>query len=237
MTPARESWDEDGVVEVELGLKDRGHPFVMLSEELDCTVKLERMLPRNAGVYSAFYSVENADPDEADVVVREADGIQHRLVDRNGSESLFEFVVDDSNPVIQVSELGAIPQDVYGVNGHGRIELEVLPEDDATQVIEEFMSRNPDAELLSKHEQQRRTPIFSERELQHAMQTCLTERQAEVLEAAYKNGYYESPRGKSGKEIADELDISQPTFSQHLRAAERQMLSMLYNEDAPRPSA
>jgi predicted DNA binding protein len=48
----------------------------------------------------------------------------------------------------------------------------------------------------------------------------LTDRQAEVLEAAVERGYYESPRGIELTELADELGVRKSTLSVTLRRAE-----------------
>jgi predicted DNA binding protein len=56
----------------------------------------------------------------------------------------------------------------------------------------------------------------------------LTDRRLEVLRTAYHAGYFSWPRETSGEDVADLLDISSPTFSQHLRAAEQSVFQMLF---------
>lgn len=53
----------------------------------------------------------------------------------------------------------------------------------------------------------------------------LTDRQREALELAVSRGYYESPRRVTAAELAEELDISQPSLSSLLRRGERQLLT------------
>lgn len=53
----------------------------------------------------------------------------------------------------------------------------------------------------------------------------LTDRQRDVLETAYKQGYYEVPREASTAEIATELDIDPSTVTEHLQRAERNLLT------------
>jgi predicted DNA binding protein len=53
----------------------------------------------------------------------------------------------------------------------------------------------------------------------------LTDRQEEALTIALSQGYYETPRAVSAEELADELGISQPSMSDLLRRAERQLLA------------
>jgi predicted DNA binding protein len=57
--------------------------------------------------------------------------------------------------------------------------------------------------------------------------SVLTERQREVLETAHEMGYFEHPKGANAGEVADELDISTSTFSEHLAASQRKLMDAL----------
>lgn len=52
----------------------------------------------------------------------------------------------------------------------------------------------------------------------------LTERQHEVLQLAYRRGYFERPRRTNGSAIAAELGVDQSTFAEHLASAQRKLL-------------
>ncbi len=54
---------------------------------------------------------------------------------------------------------------------------------------------------------------------------ALTARQREVLETAFRVGYFEVPREASAADVAAELDIGQSTVVEHLRRAERNLLA------------
>lgn len=56
---------------------------------------------------------------------------------------------------------------------------------------------------------------------------ALTDRQHEVLEAAYTLGYYDVPRRSSTAEIAAELDVDDSTVAEHLQRAEHNLLKTL----------
>ncbi|WP_416838618.1 helix-turn-helix domain-containing protein [Haloferax sp. DFSO52] len=58
----------------------------------------------------------------------------------------------------------------------------------------------------------------------------LTARQLEVIQMAYKMGYFERPRRANATEVAAELDISQSTFSEHLAAAQTKLLGDILEE-------
>ncbi len=57
----------------------------------------------------------------------------------------------------------------------------------------------------------------------------LTERQRDVLKAAYHAGYFDENRKRTGGEIAESLGMAQPTFSRHMRAAQRNLLSAIWD--------
>ena len=57
----------------------------------------------------------------------------------------------------------------------------------------------------------------------------LTDRQRDILKAAYHAGYFDEDRKRTGGEIAHSLGIAQPTFSRHLRAAQRNLLASVWD--------
>jgi predicted DNA binding protein len=60
--------------------------------------------------------------------------------------------------------------------------------------------------------------------------TKLTEKQKEVIIAAYKFGYYDIPRRINSEELAKKLGIVSSTFGEHLRKAERRLLIHILSE-------
>lgn len=55
----------------------------------------------------------------------------------------------------------------------------------------------------------------------------LTDRQKEVLETAHAMGYFDHPKGANASEVAEELGITQATFTEHLSAAQRKLLTSI----------
>lgn len=58
----------------------------------------------------------------------------------------------------------------------------------------------------------------------------LTDRQLEVVEAAYKMGYFERPKRSNATEVANSLGIAQSTFTEHLMTAQRKLLDDVLEE-------
>jgi len=55
----------------------------------------------------------------------------------------------------------------------------------------------------------------------------LTDRQLEVLETAHEMGYFAHPKGANAGEVADALDVTRSTFSEHLAAAQSKLLDAI----------
>lgn len=134
-------------------------------------------------------------------------------------------------PGVSPPTLGTVPRTVRGADGEGRIVVEVLPGYDVSEVTAEFLDEHASAELVSKRETARPVPLFTDRELEQALDERLTDRQREVLRTAYEGGYYERPRRKTDEELAADKGISSATFSQHVRAAERNLLAILHDDE------
>lgn len=60
----------------------------------------------------------------------------------------------------------------------------------------------------------------------------LTDRQREVLAVAYNHGFFTWPRGSTGKEVAASLDISAPTFHQHIRKSINSIVELALDRDS-----
>ncbi|MFB6201892.1 MAG: helix-turn-helix domain-containing protein [Halorhabdus sp.] len=58
----------------------------------------------------------------------------------------------------------------------------------------------------------------------------LTDRQREVLETAHEEGYFEHPKGANASELAEMLDISLSTFTEHLSLAQSKVLDAVLEE-------
>mgnify|MGYP006292745915 CR=1 FL=1 len=55
----------------------------------------------------------------------------------------------------------------------------------------------------------------------------LTARQEEVLATAHQLGYFEHPKGANAGDVADALDITTSTFTEHLAAAQSKLLAAI----------
>ncbi|WP_049919977.1 helix-turn-helix domain-containing protein [Halobiforma nitratireducens] len=91
----------------------------------------------------------------------------------------------------------------------------------AADGIREF---HPEIELVSAD------LVYSPHLLYDVVVDELTERQFAALEAAYFSGYFDSPRTSTGDELADRFGVTRQTFNQHLRKAQQNVLTQLFEK-------
>lgn len=224
--------ESDAVVEVEFRVTDDRYPLVSIPDRLDCRTRVEQIVPRGDDTYAIFHRFSGASlPDVLDHIGK-YEGIEARTVNGHDDGGVVEVVVEepDDHFVTTLTDAGAIPHELRSADGEANIVAEVPTIYRASEVIDRFLSAHPTAEVVARRQKDHDVPVFSRREFQRAVEERLTARQREVLEAAYVGGYFDWPRGKSGEEVASELGVTSTTFSQHLRAVERKVFSILVDE-------
>jgi hypothetical protein len=216
------------VVEVEFRTRNSAYPFVGISEEEACRMALARLLPRGDGEYAEVFDVAGADTSRVLARAGGYEAVDVSLLAEYDRGGLFELTVTEDCPALRLAELGALPQRVEGAEGQGRIVTEVPPQRDATTVVETFLDDYPGVTLASKRGKESVTPLVPRAAVARVLRTCLTDRQREVIETAFEAGYYDWPREATGQEVAADLGISSATFSEHVHAAERKLLTVLF---------
>jgi predicted DNA binding protein len=195
-------------------------------------VTLERSVRRSGGDVAAFYTVEaDTGIDEAALraAARSVPGVDSvRVVNHDGDTCLVETTGDRWFGSV-FADQGGVVRSATVEGEEGTLVVETPSTADVRGLVETFRDRYPRTELLAHRDGRAtgQTPL----ELQATLESELTDRQREVLETAYSAGYFDWPRGSSGEEIADLLDITQPTLNKHLRLAERTAVSLLLEGD------
>jgi hypothetical protein len=217
------------VCEVEFGFEDSRYPFVGVTKRESCRFDLAEMLPRPDGRYAEYFHVTGVEPERVAAYGTEMDTVEITILAEYEDGGSLEFLVSGDCPAHRLTELGALPRHVQGIEGRGRLVAEIPAEENPSEVVETFLQEHPDASLLSKQEKDSIARRFPDAEFRRVLQKHLTERQREVLKAAFEAGYYAWPRECTGEDIAKELDITSATFSEHIQAAERKLLTIMFN--------
>ncbi len=219
--------------EIELQVANEEYFFVLASEEASCRLTLEHLVHRSDGALLEFFAVEGTDPDRIVGMARDVSGVaEARLVREAPDGGLVQLIVAGPCVTTTLADAGAVTRAVTARDGTGRVVANVPAHADVRTVVEMFQSRHPRSELLASRRDAGSIPVRSQQGLKGTLAERLTDRQIEVLRAAYLSGYFEWPRESSAEECAESLDISQPTFSQHMRAIHDSMAACLF-ENSP----
>jgi HTH-type transcriptional regulator, bacterioopsin transcriptional activator and related proteins len=98
---------------------------------------------------------------------------------------------------------------------------------DTRSLIESIQERAPDTELTARRETTDAPPV---RGLDAHLEEQLTERQFQALQAAHYSGFFEWPRESTAETLAGVFELSPPTYHYHLRAAERKLVALVFEE-------
>ena len=218
----------DDVVELEYATRDAGCVFLRLAREADCTLELEGGVHRDADGVRAFVTVEGASPA---TVVAAAEG---SVAVRDASEiatapdgGLVQLRLSESFVATSLAERGAMLRSLRADAESARLVVEVPSRLDV-RAVDDLVSRTyADADLLAQRERRRDQGSVGVRD---RFFDALTDRQLEVVRAAFHGGFFESPRDQTGEEVADALGISPAAFHDHVRTVQRKLFVALFEE-------
>lgn len=219
----------DSVEELVFRTADDRSPFVAASEQLDCRLELDAIIPAVASTYVSYLTVDGADPADVVAFFETTDGIEEpRVISSDGPTGTIEYRVCTS-PVTKVLEYDATVSSAVIEDGVETVHGEVAPEVPTQPIVAGMRSAYSDLELVAKRTVDR--PFRSTERVTAAVDDVLTDRQREVLALAYHAGFFESPRRSTGDDLADALGIAASTFYLHVRRGTKNVLGELAEFD------
>jgi len=198
-------------------------------------ISMDHAVPVGDGEFLVYGTT---DPVAVDTVRAMAESVPHwgELTVRGGDDdSSFELRVSDPPVLSVVASLGGYVDSAVVENGDLRLTVHLAPTVDTRTVIDSVTEAYPNAEMLRRRQI---TRVHEDSQpLPGQLLDDLTDRQRAAVEAAYHAGFFEWPRDASGEEVAASLDVSPPTFHQHLRKAERKLFESLLAAPVGDPDA
>ncbi|MFC7203677.1 bacterio-opsin activator domain-containing protein [Haloferax namakaokahaiae] len=225
---SRETRGSANVVELTLRSRKADTPFCRLSRELDCTFDIEGAVPNADGDVTVFFTATGVDSSTllaAGEQLHSLDGLRC-LVEREGG-ALFHVRLS-APPLISQFVASTVTMQMLSIDaGEVTAVVDILQTEDVRTVVEGFQRVVPDLEVRSRRTHTR--PLRTADTYRSSVEGTLTPRQREILELSYRSGFFESPRVRTGKDLSDALDISQSTFTYHLRGAERRLCEFVFD--------
>ncbi|QLH80759.1 PAS domain S-box protein [Halosimplex pelagicum] len=231
----------DQRVELTLSFDAEDDVLGRLARAADCTVAFEGLAGHSEEETGLFLTTAGAPvaavTDALDALVSVRD---YRLVGEPGAEgdgesggedagasALFEVTLDGDPLAAAFVRHGADPRSIRADPEGVEAVVDVSAATDVRAFVEMLGETYPSVELMT-----RRTVDRSgdrERRAGSAFE-ALTDRQLEVLRTAYYAGFFEWPRTSTGEDVAEMLDVSQPTVNRHLRVGQQRLLDRLFED-------
>ncbi|AQL42234.1 hypothetical protein BV210_05680 [Halorientalis sp. IM1011] len=228
-TQNRQLIESDVPVEMTLELEEPDTFFGTVSTELDCTCRLLGST-KSSGGDRLHYVAVTAPPADVQALADDPETptpASLRLVTENDDHAVFEAQVEPSITSV-LFESGVEPAAVEAEGGEVTVEAAAPRGFDIRELTERLDERFGDATLAAKREGDGWPE--SSTDPCEGVDDKLTDRQRSALSAAYFGGYFDWPRDSTAEEVADALGIASPTFHQHLRHAERKLLSTYFDD-------
>jgi hypothetical protein len=216
----------DVVGELTLSVPAPGAPLVRAATETGATLALAQALPTD-GTLLCYVDVEGATP----AAVREAFvavGTGPHAAAETGGRLELRLGADD--PLASVASAGGRLVDATVSAAGVEAVVHVAPGRTGRPLVAKLRRDFPRTVLLARRE----VPVTDPVDDRRSDVDGLTDRQREVLMAAYHAGYYEWPRDATAQEVATALGIAPSTLHQHLRVGVRRLIEWLAATDGDR---
>jgi predicted DNA binding protein len=221
------------VVRVAFETGDRDLFFVDLAAETGATLDHVGSTVPDDGPPTMTFTVSGATPEAIEAFAADAPAIAAvNVIAETETDVLVEFDLASDSIVALLAEYGAKTRAITASGGTARIEVEVPQGDAARQLVDVVTDRYAETDMASYREDastERTRPEFAA-----AVRDQLTDRQFTALQRAYAAEFFAWPRPVSGGELAESMDISRPTFHQHLRAAQRKLVTAFFEDNPDR---
>jgi len=230
---AREALHADTVVELTLQFEDPTGVLARVARDADCDVEYEGISTRSADETRLFFATTGA---AADAVADVLEGLyavtECRLVsESDDGRCLFEVTVSGAVLPSALVDQGASPRSIRATATGMEAVVDLPTSTDVREFVETLREEFPSVELAARRNVER--GMGTRQQLLSSLLGELTDRQLEVLRTAYFAGFFEWPRQSTGEEVAEMLDVTQPTVNRHLRLGQQRLLAQLFDEEAP----
>ncbi|QZX99128.1 PAS domain S-box protein [Halobaculum rubrum] len=202
--------------------------FVEFADHLSTSILVENIIPRSEETYLVHFQCEDAGSVDVQAVAEELSSVADLRMISEADRTVYEAVVIGDCLVTTLATVGANIRSVVVTGSHCRVRASIREEREKQTLVRHLKTEYPDVNVAI-HEQTTTSPSHSWMRL---LDDSLTGRQRDILATAYYSGFFDQQRKRTGTEIADLLDISQPAFSTQLRAAHRNLLSTLFGEES-----
>ncbi|ELZ32583.1 bacterio-opsin activator-like protein [Halogeometricum pallidum JCM 14848] len=216
------------VTRVEFSVDDPTFVLSRLARDAACTLSYQGGVQQSTEGSYVFITVEDASPtDVAEAASRlvAIDDVQQ--ISADGEGGVLRLRLTQPFLALELADHGAVFREATAGPTATTLVIDIPDSIDVrtiTRLVRETFST---VELRSKQTLDQSI----ERDLYATFLEKLTERQLEVIQTAYYSGFFESPRERTGEEVAETLGISPPAFYKHARTVQRKLFETLFEKN------
>jgi PAS domain S-box-containing protein len=208
---------DEEFVQLEFRLDDSGYPLQRLATETASQIQFDTVTDTRESTVHLLVTVTEGDPE---TVLNQAKDqptfVEATQLGDNDSRQL-HLAVEQPFLTSDVAKHGGRLLKAVSDESGSEIRINVPQTSSKRPLLEALTNRYRDMDLVAQRQTRRDIPT----------KDTLTERQREILNAAYHSGYYETPRDITGEDLAQAFDISGPTLYKHLQEAHRKIVEEL----------
>jgi predicted DNA binding protein len=203
-------------------------PLARLAQATETTLELTGTATVGTELLLAYVALDGGDAESVCERARADDAIERASVIENPEDGdLCELRLGGDSLLRRLADLGGTVRAArFGPDG-GTVTVDISPDTDVRGLLDRLTDAVPDVRLQATRTRER--PARTTAAVEQVLAEELTERQRASLKAAYEAGYFASPRQSTAAEIADSMDVTAPTFSYHLRAAQAKLLAACFD--------
>lgn len=218
----------DTVRELEFQTTDVDSVFAEISAALDCELELDGYVASGQR-WVLYFEIHGASVGDVVAIAAEDSRVKRaRDISMVESQGRIELTVTNSSLIHTVTGVGGtLSTATVGPDGT-RFVVEVPVDADVREIVDHIQTEHSDVDFVAQRDRDHEVSTGSRPD---GILGELTDRQREVLEAAYRSGYFAWPRTSTAEEVAESLGLSSATLHGHLRKAEAVIISTLF--DAP----
>ncbi|WP_455449357.1 bacterio-opsin activator domain-containing protein [Natrinema thermotolerans] len=218
----------DRVTELEVVCRDETEPLSSLAARLGRAIDIRAVIPRSTDGSTVYCSISDGDSDAIRDRAAAAPAVESvTVVGDSDDRTALEIVFAAPTVAGTIAAHGGVLRSLESVDDRTRLVVELGDPIDVRAFVRALERRHSGTELIARRTRERLPRAAGAID---ELAERLSERQRRTLEAAYHGGFFEWPRDHTGEEIADSLGISQPTFSRHLRLAQRKLFALLFDD-------
>jgi predicted DNA binding protein len=196
-----------------------------LATDLDCRVVHRGTAGIDDDEATVFVEVDGSDPDAVRSAAEAAGVRDLRIVSEN--PVVAEARTAAPIALSTLSSHGGRLRSLSVDGGAGELTV-AFPDRSSVRAVAEALSSHADSVDLATCETIDEDPVGISDPRAELLE-ALTDRQRELLQAAYVGGYFERSREISGEDLAASFDLNHSTVYEHLRAGQRALLGELFD--------